>query len=38
MAKTQPGYTPEFCRQMIGLVDASRSPEEVARELEPTAQ
>jgi transposase len=38
MAKTRPPYTPEFRRQMIELVQAGRSPEELAREFEPTAQ
>src|ERR1700756_369075 len=31
-------YTPEFRRQMAELVQAGRSPEELAREFEPTAQ
>ena len=38
MAKTRPPYPPEFCRQMVGLVRAGRSPEELAQEFEPTAQ
>jgi transposase-like protein len=38
MAKTRPAYPPEFRRQMIELVHAARSPEELAREFEPTAQ
>jgi transposase len=38
MAKTRPPYTPEFRRQMVELVHAGRSPEELAREFEPTAQ
>ena len=38
MAKTRPPYTPEFRRQMVELVRAGRSPEELAREFEPTAQ
>jgi len=37
MAKTRPPYTPEFRRQMVEL-RAGRSPEELAREFEPTAQ
>jgi transposase len=37
MAKTRPPYTPEFRRQMVDLVYAGRSPEELAREFEPTA-
>ena len=38
MAKTRPPYTPEFRRQMVELVRAGRSPEELAREFKPTAQ
>jgi transposase len=38
MAKTRPLYTPEFRRQMVELVRAGRSPEELAQEFEPTAQ
>ncbi len=38
MAKTHPPYTPEFRRQMVDLVRAGRSPDELAREFEPTAQ
>jgi transposase len=38
MAKTRPPYSPEFRRQMVELVRAGRSPEELAREFEPTAQ
>src|SRR6266568_507878 len=38
MAKTRPPYTPEFRRQMVDLVRVGRSPEELAREFEPTAQ
>ena len=38
MAKTRPPYTPEFRQQMVELVHAGRSPEELAREFEPTAQ
>ena len=37
MAKTRPPYTPEFRRQMVELVRAGRSPEELAQEFEPTA-
>ena len=32
MAKTRPAYRPEFRRQMVELVHAGRSPEELARE------
>jgi transposase len=35
MAKTRPSYTPEFRRQMVELVRASRAPEELAQEFEP---
>ena len=38
MSKTQRPYAPEFRRQMIELVRAGRSPEELAREFEPSAQ
>jgi transposase len=38
MAKTRPPYAPEFRRQIIELVQAGRSPEELAKEFEPTAQ
>jgi transposase len=38
MTKTRRAYPPEFRRQMVELVDAGRSPEELAREFEPTAQ
>ncbi len=37
MAKTRLPYAPEFRRQMVELVNAGRSPEELAREFEPTA-
>lgn len=36
--RTRPPYTPEFRQQMIELVRAGRTPEELAREFEPTAQ
>jgi transposase len=38
MSKTRPPYTPEFRRQIIELVRAGRSPEQLAEEFEPTAQ
>ena len=38
MGKTRAAYPPEFRRQMVELVRAGRSPEERAREFEPTAQ
>src|SRR5579859_5315755 len=36
--KFRPEYPPEFRRQMIELVRSGKSPEELAREFEPTAQ
>jgi transposase len=38
MSKTRPPYPPEFREQMVALVRAGRSPEELAREFEPSAQ
>ena len=38
MPKTRPPYSPEFRRQMVDLVGAGRSPDDLAREFEPTAQ
>jgi transposase len=38
MPKTRRPYTPEFRRQIVELVHAGRSPEELAAEFEPTAQ
>lgn len=38
MGKTRQPYPPEFRRQMVELVRAGRSPEELAEEFEPTAQ
>ena len=38
MPKSRPPYPPEFRRQMVELVRAGRSPEELAKEFEPTAQ
>ena len=34
----QPPYAPEFRRQMVELVRAGRTPEELAKEFEPSAQ
>jgi transposase len=34
MGKTRPAYTPEFRRQMVELVRAGRSPDELAQEFE----
>ena len=38
MPRTRPPYAPEFRRQMVELVRAGRSPEDLAKEFEPTAQ
>jgi transposase len=38
MSKSRAAYPPEFRRQMVALVHAGRTPEELAREFEPTAQ
>ena len=38
MPKTHARYPPEFRRQMVELVRAGRSPDELAREFEPSAQ
>lgn len=38
MPKAKPPYPPEFRRRMIELARAGRSPEELAREFEPTAE
>jgi transposase len=38
MPRTHPQYPPEYRQQIIDLVRAGRSPEELAREFEPTAQ
>jgi transposase len=38
MAKTRPPYTPEFRGQMVELVRAGRSPEELANEFEPISR
>ena len=38
MAKKHLPYAPEFRRQMIELVRAGRTPEELAKEFEPSAQ
>jgi transposase len=36
--RTRASYPPEFRRRMVELVRAGRSPEELAKEFEPTAQ
>lgn len=38
MPSTHPPYSAEFRRQMLELVEAGRTPEELAKEFEPTAQ
>ena len=38
MPRTRKPYPPEFKEQMIELVRAGRTPEELAREFEPSAQ
>jgi len=38
MPRTRPPYPPGFRRQMIELARAGRTPEELAREFEPSAQ
>ena len=38
MPKSHRPYAPEFRRQMVDLVRAGRTPEELSREFEPTAQ
>jgi len=38
MPQTRRPYSPELRRQMVDLVRAGRSPEDLAKEFEPTAQ
>ncbi len=38
MGRTRPAYPVEFRNQMVELVRAGRTPEELSREFEPTAQ
>lgn len=38
MPKSRPPYPEEFRRQMVELVRTGRTPEELSREFEPTAQ
>jgi transposase len=38
MPKTRAPYSPEFRQRMVELVRAGRTPEELAKEFEPTAQ
>jgi transposase len=37
MPKTRPPYSAEFRQQLVKLVEAGRSPEELSREFEPSA-
>lgn len=38
MPKSRPPYPPEYRRQMMEPVRADRTPEELSRDIEPTAQ
>ena len=38
MQRHRPAYPPEFRQQILELVRAGRTPEELSREFEPTAQ
>ena len=38
MPKSHPPYPPEFRRRMVELVRSGRTPEELSREFEPSAQ
>lgn len=38
MPRSKPPYAPEFRQQMVELVRSGRTPEELSREFEPTAQ
>ncbi len=38
MPRKHPSYPPEYRRQMVDLVRSGRTPEELAREFEPSAQ
>ena len=38
MPRPRPAYPPEFRRQLLELVRAGRTPDELAREFEPSAQ
>jgi hypothetical protein len=38
LPRTRQPYAPEFRQQMVQLVQAGRTPEELSREFEPTAQ
>ncbi len=38
MPRTHPSYPPEFRRRMVELIRSGRTPEELSREFEPSAQ
>ena len=38
MSKSRPPYPPEFRQQLVELVRAGRTPEELAKEFEPSAE
>lgn len=38
MPRSRPAYAPEFRQKLMDLVHAGRSPEELAKEFEPSAQ
>jgi len=38
MPKSRPAYPPEFRQQILELVQAGQSPDELAQEFEPMAQ
>jgi transposase len=38
MSRSRPAYAPEFRQKLIELVGTGRSPEELAKEFEPSAQ
>lgn len=38
MPRSRPPYAPEFRQQILELIRAGRTPDELAREFEPTAQ
>lgn len=38
MSRTRPRYAPEYRQQMVELVRSGRSPDQLAREFEPSAQ
>lgn len=38
MPRTRPPYSPEFRRQMVDLVRSGRTPEDLSRSFEPSAQ